>query len=73
MPKGGRYFVEPSKGEWALTSNGRTIKRYPTKQQAVDDGVMRAKAAKGQLVLKKADGTIQSERTYGHDPFPTAG
>ena len=40
MPKGGRYFVEPSKGEWILTSNGRTVRRYPTKKQAVDDGVI---------------------------------
>ncbi len=47
MPKGGRYFVEPNKGEWVLTSNVRTIRRYPTKQQAVDDGVARVKAAKG--------------------------
>ena len=46
MPKGGRYFVEASKGEWALTSNGRTVRRYPTKQQAVDEGVARAKVAK---------------------------
>jgi hypothetical protein len=73
MPKGGRYFVAPSKGDWAVTSNGRTIRRYSTKQQAVDDAVVRAKAAKGQLVIKKADGTIQSERTYGHDPYPPAG
>jgi len=36
MPKGGRHFVEPSKGGWTLTSNDRTIRRYPTKQQAVD-------------------------------------
>jgi uncharacterized protein DUF2188 len=73
MPKGGRYFVESRKGEWALTSNGRTVRRYPTKQQAVDDGVVRAKAAKGQLVIKKMNGQIQSERTYGHDPYPPAG
>lgn len=72
MPKGGRYFVEPSKGEWAVTSNGRTIRRFATKQQALDDGVARAKAAKGQLVIKKTNGQIQSERTYGHDPYPPA-
>ena len=73
MPKGGRYFVEPSKGAWALTSNGRTVRRYPTKQQAVDDGVARAKAAKGKLVIKKMNGQIQSERTYGQDLYPPAG
>ena len=73
MPKGGRYFVGPSKGEWALTCNGRTVRRYPTKHQAVDDGVVRAKAAKGQLVIKKMNGQIQSERTFGRDPFPQAG
>ena len=71
--EGGRYFLEPSKGEWAVTSNGRTVRRYSTKQRALDDDASRAKAAKGQLVIKKADGTIQSERTYGHDPYPPAG
>ncbi len=73
MPKGGRYFVESSRGEWALTLNGRTVRRFPTKKQAIDEGVERAKAAGGQLVIKKADGKIQSERTYGRDPFPPAG
>jgi Uncharacterized protein conserved in bacteria (DUF2188) len=70
MPKGGRYFVEPSKGEWALTSNGRTVRHYPTKQRAVDDGVTRAK---GQLVIKKMNGQIQSDRTTRHDPYPPTG
>jgi len=73
MPKGGRYFVGPSKGEWAMTSNDITVRRYPTKQEAVDDGAVRGEAAKGQLVIKKRNGQTQSERTYGPDPFPPAG
>jgi hypothetical protein len=45
MPKSGRYFVERSKGEWAMSSNGRTIRRFTTKRQAV-------KAARSHLVIK---------------------
>jgi hypothetical protein len=74
MPKAKRYFVEPSNGDWVLTSSkGKTIRRFLTKRQAIEAGATRANAAKGQLVIKKSDGTIQSERTYGRDPYPPAG
>jgi hypothetical protein len=73
MPKRSRYFIEPRDTGWALTSSGRTLRRFDTKSEALGDGVKRAKAAKGQLVIKDRDGKIQSERTYGHDPFPPAG
>jgi hypothetical protein len=32
-----------------------------------------AKRQQGQVVIRKKDGTIQEERTYGKDPFPPKG
>ena len=39
-----------------------------------DAGAEVAKAnALSQLVIHRADGTIEDERTYGEDPYPPAG
>jgi hypothetical protein len=73
VPKGGRYIIEPRDGDWVVTSSGRTVRRFATKKEAMDEGTRRAKTAKGQLVVKGRDGRIQSERTYGTDPYPPAG
>jgi hypothetical protein len=49
-----------------------TIER--TKEEAVKAAAGLAKnASLGQVVIHKQDGTIQSERTYGKDPFPPEG
>lgn len=70
MPTGTRYFIQTKGGGWVLASGGRTLRQFDTKKDALDEGVKRAKAAKGQLVIKDRDGKIQSERTYGNDPYP---
>jgi hypothetical protein len=45
-----------------------------TKEKAIDYGRDLAKQeGKGQLVVHKADGTIEEEFTYGEDPRSTPG
>jgi hypothetical protein len=70
-----RLSVVPDKrgGGWRLKGAG-TDQRFPNKEQAVRVGRQRAKANElGQLVVHKADGTIQTEYTYGADPRRTKG
>ncbi|MCB9543229.1 MAG: DUF2188 domain-containing protein [bacterium] len=45
-----------------------------TKQEAIDRTVELArKSALGQVVIHTQDGRIESERTYGDDPYPPKG
>jgi hypothetical protein len=52
-----------------MVKSGGTSDHFTTKTMAV---LSAAKAAKyygnAQVVIRKKDGTIQSERTYGNDP-----
>ena len=73
MPKAKRYLVEPRNGDWILIgSKGKTIGCFLTQRQAIEAGTARAVAG-DQLVIKKPDGTVQSERVYGHDRVRPAG
>ena len=74
MPKTKRFFVEARGDEWLVTnSKGKTITRFITKRQAIEAGATRANAAKGYLAIKRPDGTIESERSYARDSYPSAG
>jgi uncharacterized protein YdaT len=45
-----------------------------TKEKAVEKAKELAKSAsEGQVVIHKKDGIIQTEHTYGNDPFPPKG
>lgn len=69
-----RYEVVPSGGDWRVTGPGGDLGTYADKDDAIDAGVAAAQANQpSQLIIKKADGTIQDERTYGDDPFPPSG
>jgi len=47
---------------------------WDKKQDAIDRGVELAKANQpSQLIIKRRDGTIEDERTYGNDPYPPRG
>jgi hypothetical protein len=61
-----------------VESSGRTVRRFATKESAVQDAAARGRASKkrgddAQVVIHRKDGTIQDERTYGHDPYPARG
>lgn len=76
---GGRvvYHVKPSSdGRWQVAKRGaaRASSSHERKTEAVARGKeLAAKQRLGQLVVHKADGTIQGEFTYGADPRRTRG
>jgi hypothetical protein len=69
------YDVSPSDGDWEVKRRGgkRATRVFDRKADAVQFGRDLAKGQKGQLVIRKQDGTIQEERTYGDDPYPPPG
>jgi len=68
------YRVVPHQGNWAVTHNGYVVSTHILKENAVTAGQTVAKANQpSQLVVHRADGTIEYEYTYGSDPFPPAG
>ena len=69
-----RYTVQPQGNGWDVTKGGKPVSHHRTKDVAVEKGRRLAKAEDlGQLVIKKQNGRIQEERTYGADPFPPRG
>lgn len=75
MPRRKRFDVAPNRrqGGWTVKS-GTKSESYATKQEARSAAVFEAKAVgNSQVVIRKKDGTIQEERTYGNDPRRTRG
>ena len=67
-----RYFFDPnSKGGWDLKKEGakRATRHFDTKEEGL--GFSRPfvqEQQDSQLIIKKKDGVIQTEHTYGTDP-----
>lgn len=65
------YDLSPDGEEWALRKRGgkQASRRFDTKAEAMEEspGIVK-RQGKSQLVVRKRDGTIQEERTYGDDP-----
>lgn len=69
-----RYDVVPASGDWEVKHEGVVLSRHNLKDNAVAEGTRVAKANQpSQLVVHRADGTIEYEYTYGDDPFPPEG
>ena len=63
-------------GQWQAKGEGasRASAVTKTKAEAVDRARELANAQRpGQIIIHKSDGAIQSERTYGNDPYPPKG
>ncbi len=76
MAKRVTYTVGPDGDRWKVSRRGgsRASGTFDKKQDAVSRGRELAKAQeRGQLVIKKKNGRIQTEYTYGDDPFPPRG
>ena len=76
MAKRVTYTVAPDGDRWKVSKRGgsRASGTFDKKQDAVSRGRELAKAQeRGQLVIKKKNGRIQTEYTYGDDPFPPRG
>jgi hypothetical protein len=72
-----RYELRHTPDEqWGLYKKGadRATKKFETKQEGLDYSRPFVRdQGHSQLVIKKADGTIQTEHTYGEDPYPPPG
>ncbi|WP_425449148.1 DUF2188 domain-containing protein [Dethiothermospora halolimnae] len=76
MSKRNKYWVVWNQIVWQVKKEGsiKAIKNFEVKKDAVDYGVQVARNNQpSQLTIKKKDGTIEEERTYGSDPFPPRG
>ncbi len=71
------YHVAPNPdGGWNVKAEraSRASSSHDTKASAVDRAKVLAKAQPlGQVVIHKQDGRIQTEHTYGQDPYPPRG
>lgn len=70
------YHVAPSGRDWKVKAEGadRAYGVYENKADAVDHARELARAAgKGQIVIHGRHGRIQTEHTYGSDPYPPKG
>ena len=66
--------ILPKSGEWKITFNGSEVGIYSLKATAIEKGKSLAKSnMPSQLVIYKADGTIETEYTYGNAPYPPRG
>ena len=63
------HVTRDARGGWRATKSGsrRPLARADSKQEVIRRARESAKRQKGRLVIHKADGRIQEERTYGPD------
>jgi predicted acetyltransferase len=70
------YDVMPHDDGWQVKRRGaeKASSLHDTKIPAIEAGIEVARNNEpSQLVIHKAGGTIEQERTYGNDPFPPRG
>jgi hypothetical protein len=75
LPKRTRIDVTHSKreGMWVVKGAGEEH-RFTSKSDAVQAATAAGRSiGNAQVIIKKMDGKIQSERTYGNDPRRTKG
>lgn len=70
------YYVSSRPNGWAVKARG--AERASAVTETKVEAVTRAKElaqnhSQGQVVVKGEDGRIQTEYTYGDDPFPPKG
>lgn len=69
------YRVAPHPEGWSVKLDGaqRASAVCDTKAQAVERAKELAQTRELQLVIHGQNGRIQTEHTYGHDPYPPKG
>jgi hypothetical protein len=62
--------VEPRGDRWAVQKDGtqRASKLFDRKTDAVDRARAQARREQAELVVKSANGRIESKHSHGHDP-----
>lgn len=68
------YRVVPDRDNWNVTHEAAVLSRHYLKSEAIEAGKKVARAnMPSQLVIHRADGTFETEYTYGQDPYPPVG
>jgi hypothetical protein len=70
------YDVSPKGNEWTVKERGaaRALGNFDKKVEAVERArEVAKKQTTSQVVIRKQDGSIQTEHTYGKDPYPPKG
>ncbi len=66
--------VVPNKGHWSVKKGGQVVSNHGKKENAVTNSTSIAKKqGNSQVVIHKKNGQIQTEHTYGNDPYPPKG
>ena len=76
MSKRKVYNVSPKGDQWSVKQRGaeRAVGIFDNKADAVARATEVAKnQGTSQVVIRKQDGSIQTEHTYGKDPYPPKG
>lgn len=76
MAKRRIYDVSPKGSGWTVRERGaqRAVGDFAKKSEAVERASeIGRNQALAQVVIRGSDGRIQSERTYGKDPYPPKG
>jgi len=77
MPNRKRVWVSPDgAGGWDVKTQGKTkaAANFEDKSDAIDKAKSIAQNAPlGQVIIQKGNGKIQTEYTYGKDPYPPKG
>ena len=71
-----KYHVVPHPEGWKVEAEGaeRASNIYDNKADAIERAKELAKSHPlGQVIIHKQDGIIQTEYTYGNDPYPPPG
>lgn len=68
-------WVSPRPDGWAVQREHSERASYvlPTKEEAKAIGRNMARQDGVELIIQRADGTIQEHNSYGNDPFPPRG
>ena len=78
MAKRTKIESAPMKEGWKVTEDGKMTSTHATQKESEAVAIARGNAIHdagglAQAKLKKSDGTIREERTYGSDPRKTKG
>jgi hypothetical protein len=68
-------WVVPHEGQWAVRREGstRVSSNHATKAEAETEGRRLARQDAVELIIQRADGTIESRDSYGNDPASRRG
>ena len=75
MSKRRIFEVSPKGNDWTVKERGgrAVIAEFADKADAVKRAKQEAKKPFSQVVVRRKDGAIQTEYTYGRDPYPPVG